>query len=155
MLTRVAYLAPPSYAKFLSYLTGWMTLIAWNTAVASSAFLGGTLVQGLLVLNYPTYVFQRWHGTLLFYAIIAVALLVNTVFAEHFPAIEAIIYIVHILGFVGIFIALLVFAPHGNPKEVFTVFQNSGGWSSTGLSFFVGLTTSMFSFIGDYSQSPS
>lgn len=132
-----------------------MTLIAWHAAVASSAFLGGTLVQGLLVLNYPSYVFQQWHGTLLFYAIIAVALLINTVLAKRLPEIEAIIFIVHVLGFFGIFIALLVFAPHGNAKEVFTVFSNSGGWSPTGLSFFVGLTTSMFAFIGNYPQNLS
>ena len=106
------------------------------------------MIQGLLVLNYTTYVFQRWHGTLLFYAIVALSLFVNTFLARVLPKIEAIVLVIHVLGFICVLIPLVDLAPHRTAKEVFVMFQNSGGWSSDGLSFFVGLSTSMFAFIG-------
>lgn len=145
---RVAILSPPSCSKFLSYLTGWISVIAWQAAMASGAFLAGTIIQGLLVLNYPSYEFHRWHGTLLFYAIAAFGLVVNTYLVRLLPRIESSFLVVHILGFFGILIPLVYLAPHGSAKDVFATFNNGGGWSSTGLSFFVGLTTSLYSFIG-------
>jgi hypothetical protein len=36
----------------------------------------------------------------------------------------------------------------GSAKDVFTQFMNQGGWSSQGLSFFVGLIGSVFAFVG-------
>lgn len=148
IVTRVAILSPPSCSKFLSYLTGWVSVIAWQAGLASGAFIGGTIIQGLLVLNHPDYVFQRWHGTLLFYAIVVIALFVNTYLVRMLPRIESIVLIIHIIGFFGILVPLVYFAPHGTPADVFSTFNNGGGWSTTGLSFFVGLATSIFSFIG-------
>lgn len=145
---RVAILSPPSCSKFLSYLTGWISVIAWQAAMASGAFLAGTIIQGLLVLNYPSYTLHRWHGTLLFYAIAAFSLLVNTYLVRLLPRIESSFLVIHILGFFGILIPLVYLAPHGSVKDVFAAFNNGGGWSSTGLSFFVGLTTSLYAFIG-------
>ncbi|MCJ1426816.1 hypothetical protein MMC29_004719, partial [Sticta canariensis] len=144
----VAILSPPSCSKFLSYLTGWMTVISWQAALASSAFLGGTMIQGLLVLNYEGYNFKKWHGTLLLYAIIALSLFVNTYFARLLPKIESMVLFVHVVGFFCILIPLVYLAPHGSPKDVFATFNNGGGWGTEGLSFFIGLSTSMFAFIG-------
>ena len=66
---RVAVLAPQSCSNFLSYLTGWITLIAWQFGAASSVYLCGSMVQGLVILNYPDYVPERWQATLMFYAV--------------------------------------------------------------------------------------
>src|SRR5438045_4936659 len=94
---RVAVLSPPSCSKFLSYLTGWITVIAWQAGMASGAFFGGTMIQGLLVLNYENYVFHRWHGTLLLYAIVAFSLFVNTFLARVLPKIEAMVLVIQVL----------------------------------------------------------
>ena len=53
-------------------------------------YLSGTLVQGLLVLNYSDYNFHRWHRTLLFYVVIAFTLSVNTYLARILPRINEI-----------------------------------------------------------------
>ena len=107
------------------------------------------MIQGLLILNYPDYVSYRWHGTLLFYAIVLVSLVINTWLARLLPKIEALVLIVHVVGFFCILIPLVYLAPHGSAESVFATFRNDGGWSSTGLAFFVGLSTSMYSFIGE------
>ncbi|KAH2129280.1 hypothetical protein KXW66_008567 [Aspergillus fumigatus] len=59
----VSEFAPRRAQKFLSYITGWLSATGWQCAIVSIAFLAGTIIQGLVVLNDPTYEFQRWHGT--------------------------------------------------------------------------------------------
>ncbi|KAM0800484.1 amino acid transporter-like protein [Usnea florida] len=144
----VAILSPPWCKNFLSYLAGWLTVITWQALVAGVAYIAGTLVQGLLILNYPSYDYQRWHGTLLFYAVLAFALFVNTYLGRHLPQIESMMLLFHILGFFGILIPLVYLAPHQPANEVFTNFLNKGDWSTTALSFFVGLISATNSFPG-------
>ncbi|EKG21164.1 Amino acid/polyamine transporter I [Macrophomina phaseolina MS6] len=144
----VAVLSPPSCSKFLSYMTGWTCVIGWQCMAASGGYLGGTLIQGLLVLNYPGYDFQRWHGTLIYFAVIAVAFFTNTVTKPLLPIIELFFLVFHILGFFALVIPLVVLAPHASAKEVFATFYDGGNWRSDGLSFFIGLTVTMFAFVG-------
>ena len=144
----VAILSPPWCRNFLSYLAGWLTVITWQALVAGVAYISGTLVQGILILNYPDYDYQRWHGTLLFYAVLAFALFVNTYLGRLLPQIESMMLLFHILGFFGILIPLVYLAPHQPASEVFTNFLNLGDWSTTALSFFVGLISATNSFPG-------
>ncbi|CAD6589895.1 MAG: hypothetical protein ASARMPRED_004307 [Alectoria sarmentosa] len=95
-----------------------------------------------------SYDYQRWHGTLLFYAVLAFALFVNTYLGRLLPQFEPMMLLFHVMGFFGILITLVYLAPHQPAKEVFTTFLNLGGWSTTTLSFFVGLITAMNSFPG-------
>ena len=106
------------------------------------------MIQGLIVLNHQAYRYQRWHGTLLFYAVIAVSLFINTYLARVLPAIESAILVMHILGFFAILITIVHLTSHKSAKEVFATFGNSAGWSSDGLSFLIGLSAGMFAFIG-------
>ncbi len=141
-------LAPPSSRKFLSYITGWLTVSGWQALVASGGYLSATLIQGLIVMNNPTYTFERWHGTLLFWAVIFLAILINTVVSSLLSKLEGLILIVHVLGFFAILIPLVYMAPHGSASDVFTVFLNHGGWPTQGLSFMVGLIGNVFSMLG-------
>ena len=110
------------------------------------------MLQGLLVLNYPNYVYERYHGTLLLYAIMLIALIFNTILARQLPNIESAILVLHIIGFFAILIPLTVLAPHGSAHDVFAVFSNSGAFQTQGLSFFVGIITSVFAFVGMYGK---
>ena len=127
---------------------GWLTVAGWQALVASGGYLCGTLIQGLIVLSHPEYVFERWHGTLLFWAVLLVAIFINTVVSSMLPKIEGLILILHVLGFFAVLIPLVYMAPHGSASDVFTLFLNEGGWSTQGLSFFVGLLGNAFSFLG-------
>jgi len=131
-------------------MAGWLTVITWQSFVAAGSYVSGTLVQGLLILNYPTYNYQRWHGTLLFYAALAFALVVNTYMGRFLPQIESLMLLFHVLGCFGLLIPLIYLAPHQPAEVVFTNFQNGGGWSTSALSFFVGLITSSNSFTGEH-----
>lgn len=106
------------------------------------------MIQGLIVLNNESYEPQRWQGTLLFYAVILFSLVFNTALVKWLPMIEGLILFIHIGGFLAVLIPLVYLAPHGSAADVFTRFENGGGWPSQGLSFFVGLVTGVYAFLG-------
>jgi hypothetical protein len=66
---------------------GWLTAIGWQVYLASVCFLVGTIIQGLIVLNDPTYVYERWQGTLLAIAVIFFSIFFNTFLASRLPII--------------------------------------------------------------------
>ncbi|SLM40531.1 amino acid permease [Lasallia pustulata] len=142
----VAMLAPPKLEVFLSWLTG--EFVQSFKAGAADSSRDGLPLLGLLVLNYPSYDYQRWHGTLLLYAALLVVFLVNTVGAKLLPKIEGFILIIHTLGFFAILIPLVFLAPHGTPSFVFGTFINAAGWNNNGLAWFVGLISTNLPFIG-------
>ncbi|KAL8896390.1 MAG: hypothetical protein Q9192_003116 [Flavoplaca navasiana] len=129
-------------------LLGWLNVIGWQALLASGAYLCATIIQGLVILNYPDYPAERWHGTFILWAVIVVAVIVNTVIVSLLPKLECVILIIHVLGFFAVMIPLVYLAPHGSAKDVFTLFVNAGGWQTTGLSFFVGIYGNVFSFLG-------
>lgn len=107
------------------------------------------MIEALIQLNHPTYVPQLWHGTLLFWATVVVAVFINTVTSSVLPKIEAFILIVHILGFFAVLIPVVYMAPQkATTTEVFTQFSNGGAWPTQGLSFFIGLVGNVFAMFG-------
>ncbi|KAJ5544324.1 amino acid permease [Penicillium frequentans] len=124
-----AMLAPVKFQKFLSYMTGrstgWWAVIGWQTALASSAFLTGTMIQGAAVLGSSLYDSLPYQGTLI-----------------------TVLLVVHVLGFFGIMITLTYMSDHKSKEEVFLQFENGGGFNSQGLSWFVGMTSCAFGFAG-------
>jgi choline transport protein len=107
----------------------------------------GTIIQGLIALNVTDYVWHNWHGTLLTIAVIAFSIIFNTMLASRLPLIEGIVLILHLAGFFAIIIPLWVMAPRAHPR-VLLEFSNFGGWSSTGLSAMIGLTSPLSVMIG-------
>lgn len=146
----VAMLAPPSTSKFLSYITGWLTVSGWVAAIASACSLTGGLIQGLITMTQPSYVGENWHGTLLFWAVLLFCIFVNTIVSSLLPKFEGLILILHIVGFFSVLIPLVKLGPHGDAHTIFTTFNDGGNWSSTGLSMLVGLTGNAFAFLGKW-----
>ena len=129
-------------------LKGWLTVAGWQACVASSAYVLALLVQGLIEVFNPKYKPHLWHATLLLYATLAVAIFATTVIGTTLPKLESILLVFYLLGFFGVLVPLVYLGPHGSAKDVFATFMNSGGWSSQGLSFFVGISGNAFAFLG-------
>lgn len=111
--------------------------------------MSGTLIQGLIALNYPdTYTPQGWHGTLLTIAVAAFSVLFNTFLARKLPIIESCILVIHVFAFFGILVTLWVLSPRLDAGTVFGEFRDGGGWGSTGASTLVGITSGIFPLLG-------
>ncbi|KAJ6087399.1 hypothetical protein N7467_006313 [Penicillium canescens] len=143
-----AMLAPGRFQKFLSFITGWFAVLGWQSAFAACAFLTGKMIQGAAIVGNNLYNALPWEGTLIVWGSLSLALVVNLLGGNLLPRIEAIILVVHILGFFGIIIPLIYMADHNTKEQVFLSFQNGGGFATQGLSWFVGMTSCAFAFAG-------
>ena len=84
---------------------------------------------------------------LIFYAIVAVSVLFTTVLSRVFPSFEALVLILHILGFFAMLLVFVYLAPvKASASEVFGTFLNGGGFSSNAQSVLVGAVSIMWSF---------
>ncbi|KAI4767608.1 amino acid transporter-like protein [Aureobasidium sp. EXF-3400] len=135
----VSEFAPRKRQKFLSYMVGWLTATGWQVYLSGVCFMVGGIIQGLIALNVEAYIPQAWHCTLLTIAVVAFSIIFNTVLAGYLPSIEALVLILHVLGFFGIAVPLWVLAPISHPRDVLLNFTNNGGWSSDRISAMVGL----------------
>jgi len=144
----VSEFAPRNCQKFLSYMTGWLCATGWQCGVVAVAFIAGTIIQGLIVLNDATYVYARWQGTLLIIAITTFSVLFNTFLAKKLPLIETLLLILHVVGLFLVIIPLWVVTPLNSAESVFTNFGNAGGWNSYGTATIVGFSTSIAGLSG-------
>ncbi|ETI27490.1 hypothetical protein G647_09681 [Cladophialophora carrionii CBS 160.54] len=145
----VYMLAPPRWKVFSSYIIGWLTSLAWIATVATETIFAGTMIQGAIILdNENSYEAKRWHGTLLAWLVIAVAIFINVVIPGALPKVEIFIIVFHIAGFIAILATLWATAPHNSAHFVFTTSLNEGGWPTQGLSYCVGFLGNVATFVG-------
>lgn len=145
----VYMLAPQEYKKVSSYLVGWLTSLAWIATVATECIFAGTIIQGLMILDYPDYEGTLWQGTLLSWLIVAVAIFVNAILPNLLPKIEIGMVVFHIAGFIAIVATLLVMTPSfTSAHTVFATSLNEGGWPTQGLSYCVGFLGNVATFVG-------
>ncbi len=144
----VAMLAPTSVATFLTYMTAWLTAIAWQAIAASVGYLIATLLQGIVVLAHPNYEPQAWQTVLLMWATSLLCVLMNSISGQVLSKFEGLILVLHLVSFFGVLIPLVYLAPHNSASDVFTTFRNNGNWPSQGLAFLVGLPTMASSLLG-------
>ncbi|XDG03760.1 hypothetical protein ABKA04_003375 [Annulohypoxylon sp. FPYF3050] len=126
----------------------WLTSLAWIATLAVGSIFTGTIIQGLIVLNYPDYEPKNFHGAFLAWAVIAVAIFVNIVIAGLLPVLEGVILFIHVLGFIAILITLVYLSPHGSAEDVFFRTLNEGNWPTQGLSFCIGFIGNVATFVG-------
>ncbi|PIG79407.1 amino acid transporter [Aspergillus arachidicola] len=145
----VSEFAPRAYQKFLSYASGWLSTISWQSIVALDAYLAGTIVQGLISLNDDGYSPARWQGTLLVFAAAIGMSLFNIFGAKHLPLAEGIFVTCHFFAFIPVIVTLLVLAPKAKAEDVFTGFTDYGsGWPSVSWTVMVGQVSCMFVVLG-------
>ena len=144
----VSEFAPRSCQRYLSYIVGWLGALGWQAGVASTSFLSGTMIQGLIILWDESYVTHRWHGTLLMIVMALISTFFNTYGARHLPLLEGMVLMLHVFGFFGVLIPLWVLAPKQSAADVFLTFQDGGNWGSIGTACIVGMASPIYSFIG-------
>jgi choline transport protein len=120
--------------------------------MATTAFATTQQLQGLIVLNSPSYVIKGWHSTLLAVAITAFAILWNTVFVRKLPLIEGIGLTLHVFGFFAFVIVLWVMGPRSDTETVWTRFEDNSGWGNRGVATLVGILGPIVTLIGSDSS---
>lgn len=113
------------------------------------AFLMGTVIQGLITLNNDDYVPQRWHGTLLVWACLAIPLLCNIYARKLLTTLEIIGGISHLIFMIVVVVILVVLSPRSSASFVFTQsITGLSGWTDPGISWCLGLLSATFPLSG-------
>lgn len=102
--------------------------------------LVGTLIQGVISINKPEYTSPRWHGTLLTMGAIAISLLANVYGNRALPHWQNAAFALHCLVYLAVVIPVWVYAPRAPIADVFTDFQDLGGWGLP-LAIMIGQTS--------------
>ena len=148
----VSEFAPRKYQKVLSYMSGWLSTLAWQSFVAVDAFLVGDVILGIVALNDQSFVPQRWQATLLIVATVLTLGAFNFLAGKRLADAENVFFALHLLAFLPIIVTMLAMTPNKQTaKDVFTQFTNNGaGWSSMGLAVMVGQVSCIFVTLGRF-----
>ena len=123
-------------------------MFAWQANVASVGYTTATSIQAMIVLNHESYVYERWHGTMIFWAVVAISTSFNVLGIKILPHLETVVGILHIcLWFIWV-VPLVYLSPHRPASSTFTDFENKSGWDNNAVSWCIGLLTVTYPFIG-------
>jgi hypothetical protein len=133
-----------------------VTWFAWVSALAGSSSGEAALLQALIAENMPGYEPQRWHLTLIMWALLISSGLINTYTFWLVPWLELASGILHVILFVIFMIVLLVLSPKSTSDFVWSSSSVLSGWDgSSFVAFNLGMLVPAWGFIGAYSNTSS
>ena len=122
----------------------------WQGMAASTPYLAGEMIDTLVQFNHDSYVPQRWHGTLMYWAVVLIATTTCLIGNKVLPLIENLSLILHVVLFVVLLVVICAVSPGSQTAGfVFTEFINSSGWSNNGVSWSIGMLSSCYIVAGE------
>ncbi|GAA6022788.1 hypothetical protein JCM10207_000417 [Rhodosporidiobolus poonsookiae] len=142
-------LAPPRYAPFLSYFTGFMNIAGGWALIAAGAWIFADGILGLAVAYNPDYVIQPWQMVVLYEVLLFLFFAVNLYIVRVLDACTKAFAVINLSSVLATIIALAACAPvKQKPSFVFGGWINETGWSNRGLVWLLGLLQSAFTMVG-------
>ena len=139
---------------YLSAANTPIQVFAWIAAATLLPYFTGSQICGLVILNYPNYVYKGWHVTLIGYATVLIPLVFNIFARKTLKAIEIIGATLHTIFFVVFVVVLITLGGRNSAEYVFTA--NSGGvsgWENPTIQWCIGLLSAVFPLTGEYAGS--
>jgi hypothetical protein len=96
------------------------------------------MIQTTVLVSYPDYTQPLWQVTIFILVAITVSFIGNVAFHRALPHWQNAAFVLHVLAYFAILIPIWVNAPMASSEQVWTGFENSGGWSSMGLAVMIG-----------------
>jgi choline transport protein len=118
--------------------SSWTSTIAWQAGNAQGCLLAGTQIQTIILVMDENYAFPGWQGTLLTFAAIIVSYVINTYGVRSLPYWQIPVFAISLMAYSAYIVPVWVNAPAATHKEVWTGFENTGGWGSMTLAVLVG-----------------
>ena len=129
-------MAPPKYARFLSYWNGACTTLGWIFAGAGTFVFTAEIWAAAIKVNNPSWEPQTYQIFLLSCATAVIGVVLNVWLFDWYPWVTKSMVVFINAGTVYVLVALLVRAnPKASAHTVFVDVINETGWDSTGLVF--------------------
>lgn len=123
----VSEFASRKYQKVLSYISGWLSSLCWQSFVASDAMFAAQLLMALVQLHNPDFVIKNWYTALLSILLGTIFTAVNVWGAKKLAMIETVFICLHVSAFFIVLITIAVTSPKADAKDVFLSFTDNGG----------------------------
>lgn len=105
---------------------------------AIGILLTGTLIQTTILVNNQDYTSPSWHVFLFIVAAVVTAFAGSVWGHRSLPRWQNIAFALHVLAYFAIIIPVWVNGPKATSEQVWTEFENSGGWPSLTLAVLIG-----------------
>jgi choline transport protein len=123
----VSEFAPRRYQKVLSYASGWLSSICWQSFVASDCMFAAQLIFALVQLRSPDFVVHNYYDALTAILIGSIVTAINVWGAKKLAMLEKVFVALHVAAFFVVLITVAVASPKTDAKHVFTSFTDNGG----------------------------
>ena len=109
------------------------------------------MIQSLVQFNHESYISERWHGTMIYWAIVLLATLVSVFSNKMLPLIQNLTLLFHVVAFVIVLVVICTVSPTRHTTAfVFTESMNNSGWSNDGVAWCIGMLSSCYVLIGKW-----
>ena len=123
----VSEFSPRKYQKALSYTSGWLSSLCWQSFVASDSMFAAQLLMAIAQLHNPAFVIQNWYTSLLSILLVTLVTIFNIWGAKKLALAETIFVSLHVACFFIVLITVAVTSPKNDAKDVFLTFSDNGG----------------------------
>jgi choline transport protein len=123
----VSEFASRRYQKALSYTSGWLSSLCWQSFVASDCMFAAQLIFALVQLQTPDFDVKNYYTALTSVLIGTIVTIVNVWGAKKLALVENVFVALHVAGFFVVLITVAVASPKASAKDVFTNFSDNGG----------------------------
>lgn len=144
----VSEFAPRNAQKILSYTSGWLSSVSWQSFLAADALFAAQLIFSLVSLQYPEFEVQNWHEALTAMLVAILWTAINAFGASKLATIEAMFATLHVVGFFVVLITLAVTGEKQTGHAVFLEFYDGGGYPTMGLTMMAGQVAAMWNVLG-------
>ncbi|KAK5062920.1 hypothetical protein LTR84_004996 [Exophiala bonariae] len=132
-------LAPPRWARLLSYVVGMLTTLAWTLGAAGAAVYSANFYVAFGMVIISSYTPELYQIYVLSAATIILATTFNTLGVRLLPSINKVMVVFLNCAAFYVFVVLLAkTSPKNSAKDAFLNVTNETGWSSDGYVFLLG-----------------
>ncbi|KAH6065180.1 hypothetical protein HBI67_124890 [Parastagonospora nodorum] len=139
----------PKYKRFFGLMQGWITVFAWICSCASNPALMCNIIASLASFNNPEYIPQRWHSTLIMWALTLCPFIGNFWLPKFINILETVGAVCHVTFFFASNVTLVAMAEKSSASYVFkTLTHGASGWNNSVVAWGIGLLTVAYPLTG-------
>ncbi|KAG9663932.1 amino acid permease, partial [Aureobasidium melanogenum] len=145
----IAAVSPERYRGFLSFQTGWFTIMGWVFTTASTNLIYAQNFMALIALYHATMTIKTWQ-TFLVYQVLNLITAAIVIWGNRIiPALNKFSLFYLQIGWFVVMITVVACAPsHQDSEFVFRTWINETGWENQVICFITGLVNPLYSLGG-------
>ncbi|KAH0166851.1 amino acid permease, partial [Aureobasidium melanogenum] len=145
----IAAVSPERYRGFLSFNTGFFTIMGWVFTTASTNLIYAQNFMALVALYHPTMTIKTWQ-TFLVYQVLNLVTAAIVIWGNRIiPALNKFSLFYLQIGWFVVMVTVVACAPsHQDSEFVFRTWINETGWENQVICFITGLVNPLYSLGG-------